>query len=68
MTIAGNSPGFVGDVTCIVELPVAATTKPPYNTIPLPYFCIRKCFKIAQKNVSLIHTKLKHELIFKEKE
>lgn len=37
---AGNSPGFVGDVACIAELPVAATTKPSCNIKPLPQFLI----------------------------
>lgn len=37
MNVSRNSPGFVGDVACIAEFPVAFTAKPPYiKTMPLP--------------------------------
>lgn len=31
--IVWDSPAFVGDVACIVEVPVVGTAKPPYNTM-----------------------------------
>ena len=42
MIVAGDSPAFVGDVTCIAELPVAATTKPPYNNHTITDFSFQK--------------------------